>query len=216
MMDDLQFPKATPSTRDMLDRVKQDCSRELNCHLVCKVESFNKSKNTITASAATKRRYSNGTVVEFPVFSDVPVITLSGGDSFLSFPIKAGDWCLLLFNDRDIDSWWYSGAVTYPNSPRYHSLSDGIALVGLRPASDPLALVDDAVLLNAADKKINIKNDSKTIKAILEAMLDAIIGATGTITGTSQTGGAVTGTCAITADPNIATAKTLIAQLFKE
>jgi hypothetical protein len=209
------FPKATPSTRDMLDRVKQDCSREMNCHLVCRVESFDDAKNTITASAAMKRRFTDGTEVEFPVFTDVPVLTLSGGGAFLSFPIKAGDWCLLLFNDRDIDSWWYSGQVTYPNSPRHHSLSDGIAFVGLRPASDPFALVTDAVQLHAKAELIRIKNDQKNLKVLVDKLFD-LIAAIKPLTTIAAFNTPTLGTLDPTTVTNIPLLKAEFAQLLKE
>jgi len=35
-----------------------------------------------------------------------------------------------------MDNWHYSGVNTAPGSMRAHSLSDGIALVGIRPRSD--------------------------------------------------------------------------------
>lgn len=158
-MTDLQFPRASPTTADMLNRVKYDASREVNCHLICKIESIDIAKNTITCSSAFKRRMSDDTELEYPVFVDVPLFILSGGGASLFIPPKVGDWCLLCFNDRDIDNWWYSGEVRTPASPRAHSLSDGIAIVGLRPQSDPLALVLDAVTLNAIELPINIKNN---------------------------------------------------------
>ena len=158
-MTDLQFPRASPTTADMLNRVKYDVSREVNCHLICKIESINIAKNTITCSSAFKRRMSDDTELEYPVFVDVPLFILSGGGASLFIPPKVGDWCLLCFNDRDIDNWWYSGKVRTPASPRAHSLSDGIAIVGVRPQSDPLALVLDAVTLNAIELPIKIKNN---------------------------------------------------------
>ena len=158
-MTDLQFPRASPTTADMLNRVKYDASREVNCHLICKIESIDIAKNTITCSSAFKRRMSDDTELEYPVFVDVPLFILSGGGASLFIPPKVGDWCLLCFNDRDIDNWWYSGEVRTPASPRAHSLSDGIAIVGVRPQSDPLALVLDAVTLNAIELPINIKNN---------------------------------------------------------
>ena len=163
-MTDYQFPKATPQLRDLLDMYGKQVSQNLNCHLIAQVESFDKMKNTITASCALKRLYSDGTIAEFPKFTDVPIITLFGGNSFLSFPVKKGDWCLLLFCDRDIDSWWYSGEVREPNSPRYHALSDAVALVGLRPATEVLALTDDAATLHAGDVPLVLKNDNGQIK----------------------------------------------------
>ena len=172
-MTDLQFPRASPTTADMLNRVKYDASREVNCHLICKIESIDIAKNTITCSSAFKRRMSDDTELEYPVFVDVPLFILSGGGASLFIPPKVGDWCLLCFNDRDIDNWWYSGEVRTPASPRAHSLSDGIAIVGLRPQSDPLALVLDAVTLNAIELPINIKNNDCEIAINAGIILDA-------------------------------------------
>ena len=198
-MTDLQFPRASPTTADMLNRVKYDASREVNCHLICKIESIDIAKNTITCSSAFKRRMSDDTELEYPVFVDVPLFILSGGGASLFIPPKVGDWCLLCFNDRDIDNWWYSGEVRTPASPRAHSLSDGIAIVGLRPQSDPLALVLDAVTLNAIElpiniknndceiainagitldgkaKKVAVKNSANNLKAVLEKIIDDLV-----------------------------------------
>ena len=198
-MTDLQFPRASPTTADMLNRVKYDASREVNCHLICKIESIDIAKNTITCSSAFKRRMSDDTELEYPVFVDVPLFILSGGGASLFIPPKVGDWCLLCFNDRDIDNWWYSGEVRTPASPRAHSLSDGIAIVGVRPQSDPLALVLDAVTLNAIElpiniknndceiainagitldgkaKKVAVKNSANNLKAVLEKIIDDLV-----------------------------------------
>jgi hypothetical protein len=61
---------------------------------------------------------------------DVPVIFPRGGGVTLTFPIKAGDECLLIFADRCIDFWWQSGSVQEPVDPRQHDLSDAFAIVG--------------------------------------------------------------------------------------
>lgn len=157
-MTDLQFPKAAPNTADMLNRVKYDVSREINCHLICKIESIDAAKNTITCSSAFKRRMSDERELDYPLFVDVPLFVLSGGGAHLFIPPKVGDWCILMFNDRDIDDWWYSGELRAPASPRAHSLSDGMAIVGIRPQSNPLELALDAVMLNALELPITIKN----------------------------------------------------------
>jgi hypothetical protein len=193
-MNENNLPKAQPQLRDLLDKVKSDVKKELNCHLVAQVESFDKAKNTITARASIKRAYSNGTEVEFPLFTDVPVMTLSGGGAFISMPITKGDWCLLMFNDRDIDSWWYSGTVAVPNSPRLHSLSDAIALVGLTPATEAFALVDDAVLMDAGEHKFNIKNDVKNLKTLLDKLITLVGKIIVTANTSTPSGGPVTWT----------------------
>ena len=48
----------------------------------------------------------------------------------LTFPVKEGDECLLIFADRCIDFWWQSGGVQETVDPRQHDLSDAFAIVG--------------------------------------------------------------------------------------
>lgn len=172
-MTDLQFPRASPSVADMLNRVKYDTSREINCHLICKIESIDAATNTITCSSAFKRRMSDDTELDYPLFVDVPLFIMSGGDSFLFIPPKVGDWCLLCFNDRDLDNWWYSGEVRAPASPRAHSLSDGMALVGFRPQSNPLTIALDAVTLKVIDLPIKIENHECSIAINAGITLDS-------------------------------------------
>ena len=50
----------------------------------------------------------------------------------VSFDIQEGDACLVIFADRDIDSWFETGEAEVPPSGRMHSLSDGFAFVGFR------------------------------------------------------------------------------------
>jgi hypothetical protein len=175
------------------------------------VESFDKKKNTIKASSAIKRRYSDGTEVEFPLFTDVPVVTPSGGGAFLSFPISQGDWCLLLFNDRDMDSWWYSGEVKFPNSPRYHSLSDGIAIVGIRPASDAFALHDDAVTLGLDANLLRVMNQNKNLKVLIDSLFTLLSNIKPVVTAFNTPGSLDPVTIA-----NIPLLKAEFQQLFKE
>jgi hypothetical protein len=81
-----------------------------------------------------------------------------------------------------------------------------VVLIGPRPQTDLLTL-DDAVTLNAGLHKIRVRNQAQTLKTLLNTMVDAIIGATGTVAG---------GACTITASPNAIATKALIAQLFEE
>ncbi|MDE2403042.1 MAG: hypothetical protein KGL90_15405 [Burkholderiales bacterium] len=65
-----------------------------------------------------------------PLLADVPVVFPRGGGCTLTFPVTAGDECLVVFSSRPIDSWWQSGGVQRPADARMHSLADGFALVG--------------------------------------------------------------------------------------
>ncbi|CCF09305.1 Gp138 family membrane-puncturing spike protein [Pantoea ananatis] len=65
-----------------------------------------------------------------PLLIDVPVIFPRGGGCTITFPVKAGDECLVVFSDRCIDFWWQNGGVQEPVDPRQHDLSDAFAFVG--------------------------------------------------------------------------------------
>ena len=66
-----------------------------------------------------------------PLLEDVPVHYPRGGDFTLTFPIRKGDECLVVFCDRCFDSWHQSGGIQTQTESRMHDLSDAIALVGV-------------------------------------------------------------------------------------
>lgn len=68
--------------------------------------------------------------LNIPLLVDVPVIFPRGGGCTLTFPVKEGDECLVIFADRCIDFWWQSGGIQEPVDGRMHDLSDAFAIVG--------------------------------------------------------------------------------------
>ncbi|AXG43504.1 phage baseplate assembly protein V [Photorhabdus laumondii subsp. laumondii] len=109
-------------------------SAGLYVSLPCIIQSFNADAVTITAQPAIrwKIRQKDGELesVSLPLLVDVPVIFPRGGGVTLTFPVRVGDECLVVFADRCIDYWWQSGGVQEPVDPRQHNLSDGFALIG--------------------------------------------------------------------------------------
>ncbi|MFG0232798.1 Gp138 family membrane-puncturing spike protein [Achromobacter sp. 413638] len=70
--------------------------------------------------------------VPLPLLLDCPVYFPSGGNCTLTFPVKPGDECLVVFASRCIDAWWQSGGVQDQAEMRMHDLSDGFVFVGVR------------------------------------------------------------------------------------
>lgn len=68
--------------------------------------------------------------VSLPLLVDVPVVFPRGGGCTLTFPVKEGDECLVIFADRCIDFWWQSGGIQEPVDERMHDLSDAFCIVG--------------------------------------------------------------------------------------
>lgn len=93
--------------------------------------------------------------MDLPILPDVPVVFPGGGGFALTFPVAAGDECLVVFASRCIDAWWQSGGVGEPMEPRMHDLSDGFALVGVRSQARRLSPAVDSgnVQLRSDDGK---------------------------------------------------------------
>ena len=106
------------------------------------VQSFDPQTMTCEVQPAIQGKVQNEdgsvSVVNLPLLLDCPVVFPRGGGCSLTFPIRAGDECLVVFADRAIDFWWQSGGVQPPAETRMHDLSDGFVLVG--PYSQPQVL----------------------------------------------------------------------------
>lgn len=182
---------AEPRLIDVLNLLAKDIRANLNCHAVATIQSFDSETQKVTATINYKKTYieRNATTktyspkqVDYPLLVDVPIVMLQGGTAALTFPIAAGDTCLILFNDRDMDNWLYSGQVLPVNTPRMHSFADGIALIGLRASNNPLADYDEdrAVLRNdkayvgVGAQLVKIGNDLTTLKELLEGLIDIL------------------------------------------
>jgi len=106
------------------------------------IQSFDAAAMTCEVQPSIKVpvRQIDGSIVSvtMPLLVDCPVQFPSGGNCTLTFPVKPGDECLVVFASRCIDAWWQSGGVQEQAELRMHDLSDGFALLGFR--SKPRAL----------------------------------------------------------------------------
>jgi hypothetical protein len=180
-----------PQLADLLALVKKDTMMSLNCHAIATVQSVNTADQLLTATINYDKTYFNDDgssyLVKYPILIDCPFIILGGGGATLTFPITKGDECLILFNDRDIDN-WFSGATSGPvASARLHSLSDGIALIGLQPTvanydSTRAVLQNGTTGVGVSATKVKIYNMTTTLNITLQLImvqLEALATATG-------------------------------------
>lgn len=103
-------------------------SRGPTCTVQCAIQAKQQNKD-----GSTK-------LVNIPPLVDCPVQFPGGGGASLTFPLAHGDECLVVFASRCIDSWWQSGGIQAPAEIRFHNLSDGFIIPGVR--SNPRALID--------------------------------------------------------------------------
>ena len=127
-----------PDLRALLEGLKQEVFNDLNCHQLGTVLTFDAATQTASVQLAMLAQRPDGSQVPYPVLTDCPVQFPGGGGAYLTFPVAAGDPCLVLFNDRDIDNWFTAGSPAAPNSGRTHSLSDGLVLLGFCRQVSPI------------------------------------------------------------------------------
>lgn len=210
-------PVTPPDLSTLLDLRIQNALAATNCHSIGTITAFYPETQTADVTMVFLRTIINApeqnVTEQTPiVLVDCPVICLGGGDAALTFPIAAGDTCLICFNDRAIDDWFVSGQVLPAPSLRIHDFADAIVVVGVRPTTASLAsynatktqlrqatsnvtLSDSSAALNqgsntvAVEDKIKIAVGVNTLLTALDDLLTALIGAT--ISGTTFSAGTI-------------------------
>lgn len=163
-----------------------------NCVMIGTIQSFDATKQTASISLNFLRKIKGGAPIGengssdrtlvYPPLVNCPVVVLRGGTGALTLPIQKGDTCLVLFCDRDIDTWYSSGQIAAPNSDRMHDLSDGIAIVGLSSALNPLSNYNTngpelrkGANVVAVEDAILIKANLVTLKTALDSLCNSLL-----------------------------------------
>ena len=176
-----------PSLKNVLENVRAEVFQTLNCVKIGTIVSFDADNRTAEIQISFKRELSiplsDGTqVVSYPLLVDCPVFTLQGGAGGMKVPVAAGDECLVLFSDSNIDAWYENGGEALPLDGRRDDLSDGIAVVGLNSLAKPLALAveddetglgDSLAKVAVKNGKINLSNATMDFKMAMDTFLTA-------------------------------------------
>lgn len=111
-----------------------------------------------------KRTDTNGNMVEFPVITDVPVVMPGTKKASIYLPVEKGDAVLLVFSERSLDQWLYSGNASDTLKGRRFDLTDAIAVTGLFPFTEKGGSEKGRIELKP-DGQVNINNGNLTIDA---------------------------------------------------
>lgn len=130
----VSIPSQVGSDQNMATALTDDIMSNLRVALPGIIQSFDPDAVTCVVQPAVKGYESDDagkkSSLSLPLLVDVPVIFPRGGGVTLTFPVKSGDECLLVFSDRCIDFWWQNGGVQESVDSRMHDLSDAFAIVG--------------------------------------------------------------------------------------
>lgn len=136
------------------------------------VQSFDPGAVTAVVQPAIrsveKDNDGNRITKNYPLLVDVPVIFPRGGGCTLTFPVKAGDECLVIFADRCIDFWWQNGGVQEPVDDRVHDLSDAFCIVGPQSQAQKISGISGSA--------VELRSDDGETKLSLNPSSGAITG----------------------------------------
>lgn len=142
-------------------RSQENAAAKLRVSMPGIIEEFNAENQTATVRPAIREKIIvNGEahMMQLPLLLDVPAVFPRAGGFYLTFPVKPGDECLVVFGDMCIDGWWQSGGVQNQMETRRHDLSDGFAILGV--GSVPEAVPDyseDSVQLRNEDNDTHVE-----------------------------------------------------------
>jgi hypothetical protein len=137
-----------------------------------KITKYEAGTKKASVKPLVQHTFPDGTSVPMPVIDGVPVIFPGSTDFVLSFPLKAGDGCLILFSEKALDNWANSAmADSLPGDPRKFAMTDAICIPGLFTFQQPgkIGNGDDVEILYkgaaitiTADGDITLNGDSKS------------------------------------------------------
>ena len=154
------------------------------------IQTFDAAKMTCTVQPSIQAKLFNlnGTVSDatLPLLVDCPIQFPSGGGCSITFPIRLGDECLIIFASRCIDNWWQLGGIQSQAELRMHDLSDGFILLGFRSVPRVLSGISTSTVQIRSDDGVAFISLHPTSHAV------TITAPTTTINGNVQVNGTLT------------------------
>ncbi|MEI2267161.1 Gp138 family membrane-puncturing spike protein [Erwinia sp. CGal63] len=152
----ISIKPATAGAAQAYQALADSISSTLRVALPGIIQSFDPEAVTCVVQPAIKGSvldtHGQPVSLALPLLVDVPVVFPRGGGCTITFPVRAGDECLVIFSDRCIDFWWQSGGVQEPVDPRQHDLSDGFALVGPQSQKEKIGAISTDALQIRTDE----------------------------------------------------------------
>lgn len=156
---------------------------DLNCLRIATVEEFHPEDMTVTVRLLNKKtlgQNQDGTpnVTDFsPIRAKICFC-----NPFITCPIQKGDDCLLLFSDREIESWFINGDAQPVNYTRMHDLTDAFAIFGIRSIPNMIMMLADCLNLFYGNSNIALSENVLNINSptVQISNLQAMNGDTGT------------------------------------
>lgn len=92
------------------------------------ITAYDPASNTAEVLPGIQLKKPDGTKMDYPKISGVPVVCFRAGGATIALPIKAGDGCLIVVSEKAIDKWMY-GQET--DTDLNHDITNAMCIPGL-------------------------------------------------------------------------------------
>lgn len=117
-------------TLESIDSIAKQRINEIHTAMPAVIVSFNPQTCTASVKPSLNYHVVDGRTLEYPIIVNVPVFMPKAGNSQITYPVKSGDNCLLVFCERCTNEWIGKGVY----DERKFDLTDAFAFVGMCPS----------------------------------------------------------------------------------
>ena len=149
---------------ETLGNLIDDRLKRLNTVMPATIQEYNKINQTVTVIPCYEIKFSNGKSLGRSPIKNVPVIFMRSKECGIYFDLSEGDTVMLVFSQRELETWYNTGEITVPKYDRAHHLTDAIAIPGLYDSKNKIENPKDGINIFHKNDSININDDNITLK----------------------------------------------------
>lgn len=131
------------------------------------IVAFDPATGLATVKPAMKFKKPDGTKIDFPQITGVPVLFQQGAGqgATVAFPVKAGDGCLIIVGEQSLDYWMYGQETS---TDLAFDMTNAMCIPGLFVKANPVvadACAKNAVIADVGGTRFTVKAGEVTVDA---------------------------------------------------
>lgn len=142
----------------------------LNCHNIGKILQFYPETQTADIQLMQIKQFNKQQITP-TILTEVPLIIYGAGGAHITMPDPTSTICILLFMDRNIDTFLETAESYVPQTSRMHDFTDCIALTTFKTLANPLTEYDEKAITIMNEEIIEEVKQKSFIKVYSQQIL---------------------------------------------
>jgi hypothetical protein len=159
---------ATPTLADLIRTGVRSITDAMHVSMPAVIQKYDPATQLCEVQPTVRLPISDGDPIKLPVISNVPFLFPTGGGFTIVWTPLPGDEVQLLCSSHAIDDWLVTGnSDQVPTSPRRFSITDAVAIPGIRSIKRPRESAVTAgtdLVIGREDGAVEIRVSASDIK----------------------------------------------------